>query len=76
VRLMKLSEYRRHFYVPGSEPSLATLRKHITEIPGGIIMHGRYFVDLDKLARGTDLRAEALARERELAQDPILKGLV
>jgi hypothetical protein len=76
MRLMKLSEYRRRFYVPGSLPSLSTLRNRIREIPGGTVLHGHYYVDLDKLERMTDLRAEALAREREIAQDPVLAGLV
>lgn len=75
MRLMKLSEYRRHFYVPGSVPSLGTLRSRIHEIPGGTVVHGHYYVDLDKL-KATDLRAEALARERELSQDPLLADLV
>lgn len=73
---MKLSEYRRLIYAPGSAPSLGTLRSRIQEIPGGLILHGHYYVDMDKLERIIDLRADALAKERELAADPLLADLV
>lgn len=76
MRLMKLSKYRLLVYAPGSAPSLGTLRSRIREIPGGTVLHGHYYVDMDKLERITDLRAEALARERELAEDPILADLM
>jgi hypothetical protein len=76
MRLMKLSQYRLLVYAPGSAPSLATLRSRIDEIPGGTILHSHYYVDMDKLERLTDLRAEALAREREMANDPILAEIL
>lgn len=76
MRLMKLSQYRTLVYAEGSAPSLGTLRARIEEIPGGTILHGHYYVDMDKLERVTDLRADAVARERQLAQDPLLADLV
>lgn len=76
MRLMKLSQYRSLIYAPGSAPSLGTLRSRIEEIPGGMILHGHYYVDLDKLERVTDVRADMLARERELAHDPILAEIL
>lgn len=76
MRLMKLSQYRLLVYAVGSAPSLGTLRSRIEEIPGGTVLHGHYYVDMDKLERATDLLADARARERELAQDPLLTGLV
>jgi len=76
MRLMKLSEYRRLVYAKGSAPSLVTLRHRIHDIPGGTVLHGHYYVDMDKLERVTDLRAEALAREREMAKDPALAEIL
>lgn len=76
MRLMKLSQYRLLVYAPGSAPSLGTLRNRIDEIPGGTVLHGHYYVDMDKLERVTDLRAEALAREREMANDPALAEIL
>jgi hypothetical protein len=76
MRLMKLSHYRKLVYAAGSAPSLGTLRKRITEIQGGTILHGHYYVDMEKLERVTDLLADARAREQEMAQDPLLRGLV
>jgi hypothetical protein len=76
MRLMKLSQYRLLVYAPGSAPSLSTLRSRIQEIPGGTILHGHYYVDMDKLESVADLRADMVAKERELAKDPLLGGLV
>jgi hypothetical protein len=76
MRLMKLSQYRGIVYAEGSAPSLATLRTRIHEIPGGTILHGHYYVDMDKLENLIDLRAAALAREREAAKSPHLVGLI
>lgn len=76
MRLMKLSQYRRQFYVPGSMPSLATLRAKIDQIPGGTVMHGHYYVDLDKLEGVTNLRADLLAREQEMAKSPLLAEIL
>lgn len=73
---MKLSQYRLLVYAAGSAPALGTLRSRIEEIPGGTILHGHYYVDMDKLERATSLLADARARERELAEDPLLAGLV
>lgn len=76
MRLMKLSQYRLLVYAEGSAPALGTLRSRIEDIPGGTVLHGHYYVDMDKLERATDLRADAIARERQLAQDPLLADLV
>lgn len=76
MRLMKLSLYRSAVYAPGSAPSLATLRSRINEIPGGTVMHGHYYVDMDRLEGITDLRADALAREREMAKSPLLAEIL
>lgn len=76
MRLMKLSQYRTIVYAEGSAPSLATLRNRIKEIPGGTILHGHYYVDMDKLESVADLRADLLAREREMAKSPLLAEIL
>lgn len=76
MRLIKLSQFRRLVYAPGSAPSLATLRRRIYEIPGGRRELGQYWVDLDEYEGIRDQRVQIANRERELAQDPLLKGLV
>jgi hypothetical protein len=76
VRLAKLSAYRQLIYVPGSAPSLNTLRKQIRKIPGGTILGGHYYVDLDELDRQTNLHAAIVAQERVIASNPLLVGLV
>ncbi len=76
MRLIKLTQYRQLVYVNGSAPSLGTLRSRIHEIPGGQILHGHYYVDLDKLEAATDMLAEVRQRERELTNNPLLAGLV
>lgn len=53
-----------------------TLRKRINHIPGGTILDGHYYVDLDELDRATNLRAGIVADERKLAANPLLDGLV
>jgi hypothetical protein len=55
---------------------LIGLRRRIHDIPGGTILHGHYYVDLDKLEQTTNLRAGVTARVRELAQDQLLVDLV
>jgi hypothetical protein len=72
MKLMKLSKYRELVYAEGSAPSMVTLRNRINEIPGGTVLHGHYYVDLDKL----ELHSQAAARERELAANPLLADLV
>ena len=79
MRFAKLSEYRRLFFTPDSRPSMATLRSRIdrNQIPGGRKDEsGHYVVDLDELDRITGFHAKAAARERELAADPLLEGLI
>ena len=76
MRLAKLSEFRTLFYTPGSAPCLKTLRAQIGEIPGGTVMQGHYYVDLDKFDEATRLRGALEARHRQLAADPLLEGLV
>lgn len=72
---MKLSKYRELVYADGSAPALATLRSRIKEIPGGTILHGHYYVDMDQLEGLADLRAVA-TRELQLSQNPLLADLV
>jgi hypothetical protein len=76
MRLMKLSQYRLTVYAPGSAPSLGTLRSRIHDIPGGTVLHGHYYVDMDKLENVSDLLAKAAKKERELAANPLLADLV
>ena len=77
MRLVDLGEYKRMIFAPGSGPSLRTLRKHIEEIPGGCIVLGRYYVDMDEYDRRTNLRAGLDARERTILQgNPMLAELL
>ena len=73
MRLMRLTEYRRIAFV-GRRPSIAKLRAKIREIPGGTVLLGDYYVDLDKAEN--DLRAETAAEVSRLESDPRLSGLV
>lgn len=76
MRLSKLAEFRRLFYTPGSAHSMSTLRKRIQDIPGGTVMLGHYYVDLDEFDRATNLRARLAAEMAELEKHPLLKGLI
>ena len=76
MRLAKLSEYRRLVYTPDSAPTLATLRKNIQKIPGGVVIHGRHWVDLDKLDGLNNLREKVMAEQATLAANPLLAGLI
>lgn len=78
VRLAKLSAYRQLIFAPGSAPSLSTLRKCIDRngIPGGTVLDGRYYVDLDEFDAAHNLRAGIAARQAQRAKDPLLAGLI
>ena len=78
MRLAKLSEFRRLIYTPESAPTPETLRAQIDarKIPGGTVMNGRYFVDLDEFDRATNLRAGIAERQRERSRNPLLQGLL
>lgn len=76
MALMKLSKYRNVAYTADSRPCMATLRKNIHKIPGGQVIDGHYWVDMDANERQTNLRAGLLANQRVLAQDPRLQGLI
>ena len=76
MALMKLSKYRELAYAPGSRPCMNTLRKNIHKIPGGQVIDGHFWVDMDENDRQTNMRAGILASQRELAKDPRLSGLI
>lgn len=78
MRLVKLSEFRRMVYVPGSAPALKTLRARIErgDLAGGTIEGGRYYVDLDEYERATAMRRKLERDRNELARSPLLEGLV
>lgn len=78
MRLAKLSEYRRIIYTLESAPTFHTLRSHIDagKIPGGQVLHGRYFVDMDELDKATNLRANIIAQQKAIASHPLMEGLV
>ena len=74
MRLMKLSKYRELRYAQGSAPSMNTLRARIKEIPGGLIEHGHYYVDLDQNDSVNLLSQSIDTRQRAVA--PLLEGLI
>jgi hypothetical protein len=78
MRLAKLTEFRAMIYTPESAPALSTLRRRIDRdlIPGGRIQEGHYYVDLDEYDRAMNLRRSLASRQAELAQHPLLNGLV
>lgn len=78
MRLASLQEYRRLFFTPDSAPSCASLRAAIRgkRQLGGVILNGRYYVDLDELERQLGLQSTLRARKDELEQSPELQGLV
>lgn len=49
MKLIKLSQYRKQYFVEGSEPSLRTLKRWIVsgEIKGEIL-NGHYYVTVDE----------------------------
>jgi len=76
MRLAALAEFRRLVYTPESAPAPSTLRRNIEKIPGGQRIGGRCYVDLDAFDRATNLREGIRAREQELAENPLLDGLL
>jgi hypothetical protein len=78
MRLSKLKQFRSLVYALGSEPTLRTLRLHIDagKIPGGLVVHGRYYVDLDEYDRATHFSSQIEERRRRLLSSPELEGLV
>jgi hypothetical protein len=76
MRLIKLSKFRALICAPGGGPTVRTLRKQIHQIPGGRVELGRYWVDLDEYDRVHDLRGQLARREKELAEDPRVAGLL
>ena len=76
MRLAKLSEFRSLIFTPESAPSAETLRAQIdaNKIPGGTVLNGRYFVDLDEFDRATNLRNSLAAQQVERARNPLLKA--
>lgn len=78
MRLASIQEYRRLFFTPDSQPSLNALRSQIREkkIPGGRILNGRYYVDLDEFDRVNNLHAQVQASLDRLKKSPALEGLL
>lgn len=78
MRLAKLTEFKSLVYTPGSAPAETTLRRRIDRglIPGGKLQEGHYYVDLDEYDRATNMRANLVAQQAELAKHPLLQGLV
>ena len=75
MRLIALSEFRNLIYAPGSAPSLRTLQRRIDEIPGGMRLAGRYYVDLDEFDKKTRKRQKLEERKAEIASNPLMQGL-
>lgn len=77
MRLAKLSKFRDLIYAEGSAPSLNTLRARINskQIPGGVVEHGKYYVDLDEYDRCTGLRDRLVEEQAELSRNPLVAGL-
>jgi hypothetical protein len=76
MRLAKLTEFRKLVYTPNSAPCLNSLRSRIKKIPGGTILDGRYFVDLDEFDRINGLRSAITDRQQALATNSLLEGLI
>lgn len=78
MRLAKLREFRQSFFTADSAPAESTLRRQIDndELPGGTRVGHLYYVDLDEYARHTNLRATLIAQQKDLANNPLLRGLV
>lgn len=78
MRLCTIKNFRSMFYAPGSEPSINTLRRQIDQkkIPGGTVMNGRYYIDLDEYDRATEVRQGLMESQREAAKNPLLAGLI
>lgn len=76
MRLANLTEFRNLVFSPRSVPCLNTLRARIKTIPGGALLHGRYYVDLDEFNRVTGLRADIENKLQTLTRNPRLDGLI
>lgn len=78
MRLANLKEFRSLIYTPDSAPSVSTLRGKIIagKIPGGRVVDGRYYVDLDEFDRENHLVGDLLARRKALMESPELEGLI
>jgi hypothetical protein len=76
MRLANLSEFRKLVYTPDSAPCLNTLRSRIKKIPGGTVLDGRYYVDLDEFDRVKGLRTAIADRQKTLAKNSLLEGLI
>lgn len=78
MRLANINEYRRLVFTPDSAPSARTVREQIRKglIAGGIILAGRYYVDMDEYDRQHNVRSGLDARLATLRTDPRLQGLV
>ena len=76
MRLAKLTEFRKLVYTPNSAPCLNSLRSRINMIPGGTILDGRYYVDLDEFDRAKGFRSDIADRQKTLATNSLLEGLI
>lgn len=78
MRLAKLREFRGLVFTKASAPAESTLRKQIDAglIPGGTRHGNLYYVDLDEYSRATNLRANLIAQQSQLASNPLLSGLI
>jgi hypothetical protein len=76
MRLAKLTEFRKLVYSPNSAPCLNSLRSRISRIPGGTILDGRYYVDLDEFDRANGLRSGIADQQQTLAKNSLLEGLI
>jgi hypothetical protein len=78
MRLANLNEYRQLFYTPDSAPSIRTLREKIRsqKLAGGVLVDGRYYVDLDQAEHAMRLGESLRARKAELERSPALEGLI
>ena len=77
MRLAKISEYRKTFFAPGSEPSITTIRAQAKDgrLPG-VLHGGLWYIDLDELDRIYRMTAKLDDVRKALLSSPELEGLL
>lgn len=78
MRLCKLKAFRNLIYAPDGAPSLCALRAQISAgtMPGGLVLGGRYYVDLDAFDHATGLSVDLREQVGRLEKSPDLEGLI
>jgi hypothetical protein len=78
MKLATLEKYVALVYAPGSAPSLSTLRRRIrkSEVPGGVLDMGRYYVDLDASDKVRQVASDLEVFRAKSKKNPNLAGLI